>query len=236
MAIGEQRSKYKAIFFDLDHTLWDFDTNSKLTLTNLFEKYVSPISTAKPDQFIRLFKKINDDLWDAYNKGRIDMDVIRDSRFVEIFRLLEIDNELLARQVSAEYLFTCPRQPNLIPNTIQILDYLAPHYKLHILTNGFEDVQSIKLEKSGISSYFHTVITSESAGHKKPSLEFFEHALSHTGIEAHETVMIGDNLKTDIAGANKAFIDTVYFNPGNNVRPHKANYVIKNLMDLTKIL
>lgn len=236
MAVEIAKKEYKAIFFDLDHTLWDFDSNSRNTLTHLFESHIQPRSSAKLDRFLRIFKKVNDDLWDAYNKGAIDKDVIRERRFSEIFRWLEIDNEDLAKLVSTEYLFKCPRQPSLINNAIEVLEYLSPKYPLHILTNGFGDVQSIKMQCSGITSYFQSVITSESAGHKKPAEEFFNHALQSTQNAAHEAIMIGDNLKTDIAGAINASIDTVYFNPGKNGRPHRATYSISDLMELTNIL
>lgn len=236
MAIEKSRSRYKAVFFDLDHTLWDFESNSRQTLSDLFHQYINPIFEAELEQFIRLFRRVNDNLWDDYNRGLIDKNVIRERRFVEIFAHLDIDDEELAQKISKKYLFACPRQARLLPNTIEILEYLAPNYELHILTNGFDDVQSIKLECSGINNYFQSVITSESAGHKKPALDFFSHALSSTDVQSHEVIMVGDNLKTDIAGAINASIDAVYFNPSGNGRPHKAHHEITDLLELTDIL
>ena len=227
--------KYRTIYFDLDHTLWDYDTNSVEVLTEIFDKHVTGNGNSL-DGFLKDFEIVNEKLWDRYNKGVIDKEIIRKERFVQILERSEIEDRQLAEQISEFYLFECPRRPHLIPGTIEVLEYVQEKYEVHILTNGFDDVQEIKLTESGIKKYFNKVITSESTGFKKPSVEFFKHALEETNGEISESLMVGDNLKTDIAGARNVDMDSVYFNPSKNARPHKAQYEIAELTELLDIL
>lgn len=228
--------KYEALYFDLDHTLWDYEANSKDTLAEIFTMHIEPRTEAGLDNFIRDFGKVNDELWDLYNKGKIEKEVIREERFHRILTMSGVDDTGLSAVVSEHYLFECPRKTQLMPHALDILDYLANKYEMHILTNGFTDVQKIKMDCAGISGYFDQVITSEASGHKKPSIEFFDYALELTKSTKDQVVMIGDNLATDIAGAHKAAIDSVYFNPSGYAKPHKANFEISCLSELTDIL
>ena len=123
-----------------------------------------------------------------------------------------------------------------MPGTIEVLEYVKQKYDAHILTNGFSDVQEIKLNNAGIAKYFDKVITSESIGHKKPSREFFNYAFEATGSNCKEAVMIGDNLKTDILGARNVDMRSIYFNPSGYAKPHKATYEINELVELFNIL
>lgn len=227
--------KYKALYFDLDHTLWDYDANSVEVLTEIYYEHVENDSSELA-KFLKDFNKVNDSLWNKYNKGIIDKEVIRKERFVKILERSNVTDVKLAAHISEFYLFECPRRTHLIPGTNEVLEYVAQKYEIHILTNGFSDVQDIKLSNAGLTKYFEKVITSETIGHKKPSKEFFNYALKATNNSKEECVMIGDNLKTDILGAHNADIDSIYFNPSGYAKPHKANYEIKELIELMDIL
>lgn len=228
--------KYKALFFDLDHTLWDYNASSKETLSELYKQYLANHSCFTLEIFLKTFYKINDQLWHKHNKGIIDKTYIRENRFDQILKSLKVEDNILSRQISEKYLFECPRKPHLIPHAQLILDILHKEYPIHILTNGFEDVQDIKLKSSNIDSYFEHVITSDGCGYQKPDIAFFNHALEKSNNISHEVLMVGDNLKTDIAGALNTGIDTVYFNPSKNGRPHKSTFEISSLNELLKIL
>ena len=227
---------YKALFFDLDHTLWDYTASSKETLIDIYQKYLLEHGLFDKESFLKTFHKINDQLWHKYNKGIIDKTYIRENRFDQILTTLGINDQILSGNISTEFLFECPRKPNLIPHTKSVLDILQHKYPMYILTNGFEDVQTIKLESSGLHNYFELVITSDGCGFQKPDTTFFNHSLEQSGFQPHEALMIGDNLKTDIAGALNAGIDTVYFNPSKNGRPHKSTFEISSLDQLLQLL
>ncbi|UZR92749.1 YjjG family noncanonical pyrimidine nucleotidase [Chondrinema litorale] len=229
--------KYLHIFFDLDHTLWDFDRCSEETVYELIEKYQLHLITKKAHiDFIQTFKKVNNKLWYLYHLGKITKKGIRDERFKIIFNELNIDLIHLPNNIGKEYLEICPCKPYLIEDAIEVLDYLAERYDLHILTNGFEDVQEIKLTNSGIRDYFKCIITSESTGKTKPHKEIFDFALSHSKAELEQSIMIGDNLKTDILGAYQAGMDSIYYNPVGKKQDHTALYEIKKLLELKGIL
>ena len=229
--------KYNVVFFDLDHTLWDYDRNSVETLSDLYNNYnIQEIGGISLETFLKQFVKVNDSLWDMYNKGQISRETIRLERFERILHSMHIDIGNKTLEMSEDYIRPCPLKPHVIPHTFEVLDYLKPNYELYILTNGFDDVQEIKLDKSNLRSYFKGMITSESAGHKKPSKEMFEHALEISGANADETIMIGDNLKTDISGALNANIDAVFYNPHSKEHNHSPHYEITSLKELTIIL
>lgn len=230
-------SKYQAVFFDLDHTLWDYDTNSSELLTELFYAYeLDQASSFGLNYFLDTFIQVNNKLWNNYNKGHIDREEIRSKRFANILKAMGIRNDELALELSDVYIDRCPRKTNVFPYTYEVLDYLKEKYPLFVLTNGFNDVQEIKLSCSKLSPYFQGVITSESSGHRKPSREIFEFALSQAKSSHHNSIMIGDNLSTDIAGAAGINMDTVFFNP--HKKPHKAeiSFEIDCLSQLMRIL
>ena len=228
--------KYKVLFFDLDHTLWDYNANSKETLSELHAQYLASHELFTLDAFLKTFYKINNQLWHKYNKGVIDKTYIRENRFDQIFTSLDIHDKDLSSYIAEKYLFECPKKPYLIPHTKLILETLYEKYPIYILTNGFEDIQNIKLKSSDIGSYFRHVITPDGCGYQKPNPIFFNHALELSQYNPEEALMIGDNLKTDIAGALNVGIDTVYFNPSQNGRPHRSTFEIASLDQLLKII
>lgn len=228
--------KYNHILFDLDHTLWDYDANAKETLSDLYDAYeLARHGLFSIEAFIDTFFEVNSALWVEYNHDRIPKGYIRQNRFRKIFDQLRLPLQYYPAGIDEDYLHTCPTKTHTIPHAFEVLDHLKQHFQLHILTNGFNDVQSVKLEKSGLMGYFDKVITSESAASKKPSAKIFEFTLAETGASKEESLMIGDNLNTDIKGARDFGIDQVFYNP-ENTTDYQATYAIGNLLELKAIL
>lgn len=228
--------KYRTIFFDLDHTLWDYEKNSVEALSDLYHKY--ELNQAKEitlPAFLATFNKVNHKLWNNYNKGHINRDEIRKSRFDRILKNFGINNMEKSLKISEEYISICPTKTNLFPYTIETLDYLKERYQLFILTNGFDDVQHVKINASKLAPYFEGVVTSDS-GHRKPSREIFDYAVDKAKTSHEESLMIGDNLSTDIAGAHNAEIDAVFFNPEKRVHKATVSYEISCISQLVDIL
>ena len=171
---------YRHIFFDLDHTLWDFETNSNETLADLYEIHDMYRFGFDLKQFLKHYHVENAALWDDYNHGRIDQKELRSTRFTRVLTSLGLDAGDVPEKIDEQYLAICPKKPNVMPHTFMILDYLKDKYDLHIITNGFDDVQEIKMTTSGLKDYFEVVVTSELAGHKKPHRGIFDFALKHT--------------------------------------------------------
>lgn len=188
-----------------------------------------------PD-FLKTFETVNTHLWTLYDTGQIHRDVIRYDRFHKIMLEMGVDNYELSLTLSNEYVDRSPKKGALMPNAIEVLKYLHPKYPMTIVTNGFDEIQSVKMASSGITSYFKSVVTSARAGHKKPAKEIFEFALAENGFTAQETIMIGDNLLTDIGGARNASLDTVYFNPNKIPHQEKTEFEISDLKELLNIL
>jgi YjjG family noncanonical pyrimidine nucleotidase len=230
-------TKYKCIFFDLDHTLWDYDTNSKETLLELYKTHdLGSRGVHLFDDFFSTFKMVNLNLWDLYDRGVITSEVIRKERFKQILEPFQAFEQSLCDTLSTDYLASCPKKCNLMPGTIETLDYLAGQYDLTIITNGFEEIQNTKLHAGNLQGYFNHVITSQKAGYRKPAREIFDYALKVNDIAHHEAIMIGDNPVTDIGGAKNAAIDTVLFNPEKMRYSVTAHYEISNLNELREFL
>jgi putative hydrolase of the HAD superfamily len=230
---------YQHIFFDLDHTLWDFETNSRETLVDLYnELRLKDRGINTLEEFHTVYNHYNLIFWDRFRKGFINRDELRWKRMWRTLVDFKIADEKLARDMSERYLEILPTKKNLFHDTIEILEYLkAKSYPLHLITNGFEKTQHAKMKNSGIDHYFTHVITSEAAGIMKPHVAIFEYAMEKAGASPHHCIMIGDTLDADIEGANNAGIDTVYFNPAipaiGNIQP---KYVIESLGELKKLL
>src|SRR5271154_6883060 len=185
-------SRYQCVFFDLDHTLWDYETNSAEALLELYQRYDLAKRGAHSFQnFLKTFITINTELWDLYDRGQIHRDVLRYDRFHRILSEGGIDDYPMSLSFSNDYLTESPRKRNLMPGSIEILEYLSARYPMYIITNGFDEIQSTKLASSGIEKYFKKIITSERAGHKKPAREIFDFALSENSHRAEEAIMVG---------------------------------------------
>lgn len=233
---GKRTLPYKCVFFDLDYTLWDYECNSRETLFELHEAHQLLEKGIPFDDFHQRFRKVNFELWQLYDRGLIDNSVIRDERFARVLAHFRVRDEKLAADLSCEYLCDCPKKTNLVPYAKDVLEYLSGQYALTIVTNGFDEIQSVKLIAGKITHYFDHVITSQKAGSKKPDREIFDYALSVNNLRCHEAVMIGDNLLTDIAGARNASIDTIFYNPEALAHSEKVNHEIRCLSELQNIL
>lgn len=228
---------YKHIFFDLDHTLWDFDRNCSETLDELYVHYnFHELGLFTPEQFRDVYIEVNKRMWKQYNHGEIDRDTIRTKRFPAALLRLGMKKEQIPADINARYMSICPTKSNLFPYTMEILNYLKSRYKLHILTNGFRETQSIKIKSSRIASYFMEVINSEISGFLKPSKEIFQYAMNKVKASCRECIMIGDDLEADIMGARNAGIDHIFFNPLKKQHSENLKHEISCLSELKKIL
>jgi putative hydrolase of the HAD superfamily len=206
-------SAYTHLFFDLDHTLWDFERNSNETLADLFEAYqLQQWGDFSVADFLNTFSEVNRQLWDLYNHSKIDQRTLREQRFLRIWKRLGAAGTP-PPQLSEDYLAICPTKPHLLPHARETLDYLAGRYRLHIITNGFDDIQQTKIHSAGIGHYFEALVTSQNSGYKKPHRAIFEYALTQTGASTYNSAMIGDNLETDIGGARALGLDAIFYNP-----------------------
>lgn len=198
------------LFFDLDHTLWDFDKNSALTFNKIFQDHNIEINL---QDFLAVYVPINLQYWKLYREEKIDKASLRFARLNDAFRALSfsISKELIDT-LSEDYIRYLSSFNHLFEGTLEILEYLDSKYNLHIITNGFKEVQHGKLEQSGISSYFLTVTNSEMVGVKKPNRKIFDHALSIAQAHVEDSLMIGDNLEADILGAKNIGMDSICFN------------------------
>lgn len=229
--------KYKCIFFDLDHTLWDYETNSMHTLHELFAQYqLGAKGISSVDEFFRQFRTVNLSLWDLYDTGKITSDVIRNERFKQILEAFGAYDEQLSQDLSRDYLNICPTKCNLMPGALETIDYLSKNYSLTVVTNGFDEIQNIKLTSGKLDHYFDHIITSQKAGHRKPAREIFDYALKMNGADCFDAIMVGDNLVTDIGGARNASIDAVLFNPDQLNHGVEVHHEIANLEELRQIL
>jgi putative hydrolase of the HAD superfamily len=229
---------YKHLFFDLDHTLWDFETNSKETLHELFMKHrLNETVTNDFDGFYQTYSMHNKRLWDRYHHGFIKQEELKWKRMWHTLLEYKIGDEKLSKQLSEEYLEILPHKTRLFPYTIEILQYLVDKgYQLHMITNGFELTQWKKLENAGIAKYFVEVITSELACCLKPQKQIFDFAIGKAGCCYEESLMLGDNLDADIQGAINAGMDTVFVNHINEPTTLSPTYTIYHLKELENIL
>jgi putative hydrolase of the HAD superfamily len=230
--------KYRHLFFDLDHTLWDFETNSRLTLETLYQSLsLEEKGIDDFDRFHKCYLEHNEKMWDRYRKGFIKVDELRWKRFWLTLLDFKIGDEKLARQMAVEFLDLLPTRNALFPDTLSVLDYLKEKgYTMHLITNGFEKTQHSKLEYSGIATYFVEVITSEGSNSLKPHKEIFDYALSKAKTIATESIMIGDDPEVDIKGAKNAGLDQIYVNHVNKKIDFTPTYTVYNLKELMGIL
>ncbi len=223
------RDIIKHIFFDLDHTLWDFDRNSKLAFMRMFEKHGIRLDL---EEFITVYEPINFNYWKLYRENRISKQDLRRGRFSDTFELFNIHYDNFELDILAtSYIDELPKDNHLFEGTLDVLSYLSERYILHIITNGFEEVQHKKLQNSGITNYFKTVTTSEEVGLKKPHPVIFERALEKAMAKAPESLMVGDTFEADILGAEGVGMHTLYFNYREEVIP-KRYLKVDSLLEL----
>lgn len=229
--------RYKHLFFDLDHTLWDFDANAKESLADLYSLLSLAERTKIPfGDFYPRYLFHNEVLWNRYHQGLISSEDLKWKRMWRTMLDFKIADEALAREMSGHFLEILPTKKILFPHTIEILDYLrAKNYQLHLITNGFEKTQWSKLTHSGLTGYFTHVITSETSNSLKPKKEIFDFALDKAKALLQESIMIGDNLDADIQGAMNAGMDTVFVNHVQASTEMKPTYTVTHLQQLESI-
>ncbi len=215
------------IFFDLDHTLWDFETNSAKTFDFIFKDNHIDVSL---DAFLHHYVPINHHYWKLYREEKVSKPELRYGRLKESFNALNYNiSDTMIDHLATVYIDNLPNYNALFDGTIEVLDYLAPNYQLHIITNGFDEVQLKKMNNAAIHHYFNQIITSESVGVKKPNPKIFNHALEVTAALPEKSMMIGDSLEADILGAQQIGMQTIFFNYHNEVVNH-------NTISITKLI
>ena len=229
---------YKHLFFDLDHTLWDFDTNARHTLSEIFTEFEMHIRITAPfDEFYKKYLHHNEILWNRYHNGFISAEELKWKRMWRTLLDFKIGDEVLAKNLSSRFLEILPTKKEVFPHTFEILQYLKDKkYTLHLITNGFEKTQWSKLASSGMTHFFTHMITSETSNSLKPKKEIFEYALSKAGALLQESIMIGDNLEADIQGAINAGMDCIYVNHITAGPSTLPTYTITHLQQLEEIL
>ena len=228
--------KYKVLFFDLDRTLWDYRANSEQTLNDLLAKY-TPGLIEKFDEFLATFYEINENLWLEYRNGRLSKEKLSIQRFIDTYKRLGVNAESFADKFSVDYINESPNKTRLFPKTLETLGYLkSKGYRMFLLTNGFVEVQKVKIRDSKLEPFFERMITSEEAGYQKPHVKIFEFALRIVNAEKADCLMIGDDLESDIEGAQNFGIDTVFFNPAGLMHERRSTFGIKQLDELMRFL
>lgn len=229
---------YKHLFFDLDRTLWDFEKNSHEVLLELYKHYdLLTKGIVDSKVFIERYKHHNEKLWDLYRKNKIEKDKLRDERFKITLNEFGINSPKLAANLGEDYVAHCPKKTNLFPYVHSTLNYLKDRYALHIITNGFEEVQYQKLENSNLIDYFEQIITSEQVGFKKPSQQIFKFSMLKAFAKPSDSLMIGDDLHADILGAKDIGMAQVFFNPLKHEHANsEITYEINCLSELEEIL
>lgn len=208
------------IFFDLDHTLWDYESNSIATIRELLVMFAPNMGREIPfEEFYPIYHGHNHDLWSRYRHNEIDNLTLRYQRWRMAFADLGIVEDAWMYDMSEAFLDICPRKPGLMPNAVAILEHLAPHYPLHILTNGFAHIQDEKLAHSGLRRYFDVIVTPDKGGFKKPHPQIFLEALSLIDCEPADALLIGDSYPEDIVGGNAIGLPVIFYNPKGKENP-----------------
>jgi len=227
----------KHIFFDLDHTLWDFEKNSEEALQEIITKCQKDCGfNFTLQEFLDIYKPLNEIMWELYRDNKISKEDLRIRRFGDALLQFGITDLKIAEHIADEYVKISPRKTNLFPHTMDALEYLSKKYELHIITNGFEEIQSTKLKTSKIDVFFNKVITSEAIGFKKPHPSIFSYALESANATYSESLMIGDNYDADILGAINSNIPAIYFNINLKDRLPENVKQITSLKELTNLL
>lgn len=230
--------KYKHLFFDLDHTLWDFNSNAEDALAELYDAFkLESLAIDSFHLFYTTYLGHNATLWTRFEKGYITVEELKWKRMWRTLLDFQIADEKLAKNMSEHFLTILPTKKKVFEHTYEILDYLTDkEYSLHLITNGFEKVQRLKLGSSNLTKYFKNIITSEISNSVKPKREIFEYALGKANGKMENSIMIGDNLNADIAGAKNAGMDSIFVNHINADSSLDPTYTIHHLKELESIL
>lgn len=241
--------RYRHIFFDLDGTLWDLQRNTRLALSELHAAFHSLFGNTEFEHFFRRYHVHNDALWARYRDNAITKEDLRVVRFRMAFEDCGLEVSPTEEEAFSDaFLDLCPRQPHLVEGALDLLEHVNGRYHLHIITNGFREVQGIKLKSSGIAHYFRSVVHSEEAGIRKPHKGIFEFAFRGAGADPRESLMIGDDWVADILGARDAGMDQVFLTttertlsewkdePRSLRHNHSPTHEVDDLRDLLPLL
>lgn len=242
--------KYKHLFFDLDGTLWDIYENTHNAISLLFQENQNTLNGIDKDFFIKRYYYHNDRLWTLYRQDKVEKETLRTLRFERAFEEVGITDKVFIEHFSNRFINTSPHQPITLKNAHQLLDYCKQHYELHIITNGFVEVQGFKLEAAKLTSYFTHIINSEHCGVRKPHPGIFEYALKKAEATKENSLMIGDDWDADIIGARDFGIDQAFITTTENMlnqlneengqkklrHNYQATYTVSDLAELLKVL
>lgn len=227
----------KHLFFDLDRTLWDFEKNSEAALRILFDTLELQNHIKSFDSFHGTYKKINASLWNAYGKGTLSKDILRVKRFDDTLKSFQLHSSELAEKLADGYVEISPLQTHIFPETHETLATLkSDGFQMHIITNGFQEIQHIKLANCNLNAYFDVVVCSEEVGKNKPAPEVFQHAMKLAKAQPEESVMIGDDFKVDILGAERAGMKAILFDPHKQYNDRAHEWRIHSLSRIPEIL
>lgn len=228
---------YQHIFFDLDHTIWDFDKNAEEALHELFLQHkLEDLGLAAPDIFIETYTRNNHRLWAEYHLGKISKEALREARFKHTFLELGLDESVIPTGFEEAYVQLGPTKTNLFPEAHETLKYLSGKYLLYVISNGFKESAEMKIRLCNLGQYFKHIFISEVVGINKPDPKIYEHALQLAGAQKQESLMIGDSLEADVYGALNFGIDAIYFNPNKAEKPANVPKQIHHLNELMLLL
>ena len=230
-------AKYTHLFFDLDRTLWDFEKNSEEVFRDMYRVLKLKRNGIKDfDEFLTTYRSVNHDLWDLYRVGKIDKEFLNYQRFYQTLFEFGVENKELAEEMGRKYVEWSPLKKHLFPGTVELLDYLKPKYQLHIITNGFVEVQTVKLRESNLEQYFEQVIISETTPVKKPHPKIFKYAMHLVQANVEDCLMIGDDISTDIKGAAGVGMDQIWTNFTKDKSNFNPTYEVNSLLEIKDIL
>ncbi|MFN3761089.1 MAG: YjjG family noncanonical pyrimidine nucleotidase [Algoriphagus aquaeductus] len=228
---------YQHLFFDLDHTLWDYDRNVTESLSELYQIYrLQDLGIPTFEKFFESFHEVNFQLWDWYNVGKIDKHFLRKERFPRIFEHAGGNYKAIPAEFEEDFMHRTSSKSHVFPYSKEILTYLKEKYRIHVITNGFNESQAKKMKSADLDGYFELVVTSETTGHKKPDPRIFHYAMEQLSTKPEVCLMIGDNPNSDILGAQRAEIDQVYFNPEGKSIDLTPTFEIRHLKELESFL
>ena len=234
--------KYKSLFFDLDDTLWDTCHNNKECLKEIYSDYNFGRYYHSFGEFFDIYTPHNEMLWTKYRNHEIERRTLILDRWLFILRNMGMNDNEYALKINSDFLQRTTTKTKIISGAIELLEYLYPKYRLFILSNGFREVQSLKMQNSGLAPYFERIILSEDASIQKPHKEIFDYALKNTNSRRVESLMIGDSFEADIAGAQNARIDQIWLNPadanykGNSIKYDPPTFTVRSLSEIKEIL
>ena len=229
--------RYKSLFFDLDDTLWDTAHNNKVCLEEIYTAYQFGSYYPSFEEFFNTYMPHNLQLWAKYRNHEIDRNTLIIERLLYVLRPMGIHDESFAWKLNNDFLSRTATKTRLIDGALDLLEYLTPNYRLFILSNGFREIQSLKMQNSGLAPYFERIFLSEDVSIQKPHRKIFDYALKSSNSRRSESLMIGDSFEADIAGAQNARIDRLWFNPSHEVaKGEPPTFTVHSLAGIKEIL